>query len=35
MASTEEAKKRNYDTSFFSLMTDSGGTLPSLSGRRI
>ena len=32
MASTEEAKKRNYDTSFFSLMTDSGGRCPHCQG---
>ena len=32
MASTLEAKKRGYDTSFFSLMTDSGGRCPHCQG---
>ena len=32
MASTPEARKRGYDTSFFSLMTDSGGRCPHCQG---
>ena len=32
MASTPEARKRNYDASFFSLMTDSGGRCPHCQG---
>ena len=32
MASTDEAKKRNYDASFFSLMTEAGGRCPYCEG---